>query len=215
MSAAAAAAPNRHERRRAATRARLVDAAYRVLGTDGLDASIASITEAADVGFGTFYNHFETREDLLHALAEDVVRRIAEPVHAAVEPLADPAERLTATVRLMLRRLRTESAVGRVFVALEETAEVLRASSGPRTRRQLEAGRDAGRFTFPSTRAALAVVGGGFRGHLRLSVESGAGDADDVAFAAMLLTALGVDAAEAAEVAARPLPAVDDPEAAA
>ncbi|MGZ4587545.1 MAG: TetR/AcrR family transcriptional regulator, partial [Mycobacteriaceae bacterium] len=58
-------APNRLDRRKARTRATLVAAAQRFLAEQGrADVSIQEITEAADVGFGSFYNHFSTKEEL-------------------------------------------------------------------------------------------------------------------------------------------------------
>ncbi len=61
----------RQSRRREATRQRLLTAALVVFEREGLaDATIASITEEADVGFGTFYLYFETKK----ALFESVVR---------------------------------------------------------------------------------------------------------------------------------------------
>ena len=50
----------RGARRRRETRARLLDAALKLMADRGMDGvAINEITEAADVGFGSFYNHFE------------------------------------------------------------------------------------------------------------------------------------------------------------
>ena len=57
-----AASANRLDRRKARTRQALIDAAVRLIA-DGRSerASIQEITEAADIGFGSFYNHFESK----------------------------------------------------------------------------------------------------------------------------------------------------------
>ena len=47
------------------TRAALLHGALASLAAEGPDASIDSITERANVAHGTFYEHFETRQDLL------------------------------------------------------------------------------------------------------------------------------------------------------
>jgi AcrR family transcriptional regulator len=53
---------NRLDRRKARTRQALVDAAVRLIAEGrGERASIQEITEAADIGFGSFYNHFVSR----------------------------------------------------------------------------------------------------------------------------------------------------------
>jgi len=63
---------NRFERRKQRTRDDLVVAATRVLANKGLQATkITDIAAAADVGVGTFYLHFETKDALYDALVED------------------------------------------------------------------------------------------------------------------------------------------------
>src|ERR1700753_662161 len=59
---------NRVERN-AWTKRRLFDAATRIVGKYGYaEASVARITEEAGVAQGTFYNHFENRQELLDQL---------------------------------------------------------------------------------------------------------------------------------------------------
>ena len=65
--ASAAGAPrvSRLDRRKARTRQALIDAAVRLIAEGRGDrASIAEITEEADIGFGSFYNHFDSKEQL-------------------------------------------------------------------------------------------------------------------------------------------------------
>ena len=62
MSANGALPTNRLDRRKARTRQALVDAAIRLIAEGrGERASVQEITEAADIGFGSFYNHFESK----------------------------------------------------------------------------------------------------------------------------------------------------------
>ncbi|MBR0795891.1 TetR/AcrR family transcriptional regulator [Bradyrhizobium jicamae] len=59
---------NRVERN-AWTKQKIFDAATKVVGKYGYaEASVARITEVADVAQGTFYNHFENRQELLDQL---------------------------------------------------------------------------------------------------------------------------------------------------
>ncbi len=63
--------PGRRERRRRETRERIFRAALRLFGQRGfLATKIEDITEAADVGKGTFFNYFPSKEHLLVAFAE-------------------------------------------------------------------------------------------------------------------------------------------------
>lgn len=66
------AAPTRGARRKSETRRRLLCAARGVFAREGLEnATIAQITGAADVGFGTFYLHFATKEEAYRAVVAD------------------------------------------------------------------------------------------------------------------------------------------------
>lgn len=63
---AAPAAPGRLERRKARTRAAILDAASRLFHEQGFeDTSIQQIAELADTGVGTLYGYFASKEDLL------------------------------------------------------------------------------------------------------------------------------------------------------
>jgi AcrR family transcriptional regulator len=81
---------NRVERN-AWTKRKIFDAATRIVGKYGYaEASVARITEQAGVAQGTFYNHFESRQQLLDQLLPkigvDMVRFIRErtgTAHAA------------------------------------------------------------------------------------------------------------------------------------
>ena len=65
---------NRLDRRKARTRQALVDAAARLIAEGrGQQASIQEITDAADIGFGSFYNHFESKEQLFQTASDEVL----------------------------------------------------------------------------------------------------------------------------------------------
>jgi AcrR family transcriptional regulator len=95
-------ADNRFERKKARTRDDLLAAATRVLAEKGLHgAKIADIAAAADVGVGTFYLHFATKDALYDALVEDAASRLKATVDEARESVDDPIEKTrVATVAL-------------------------------------------------------------------------------------------------------------------
>jgi AcrR family transcriptional regulator len=68
-------------------RERVLAAARLQFAAEGLEAQIDDIAQAADVGVGTVYRHFPTKEALLQALAADRFTRLAE---WAREALQDP-----------------------------------------------------------------------------------------------------------------------------
>jgi AcrR family transcriptional regulator len=82
--------PPRVTRRRATTRARLLDAAFKVFAAQGFGrASIEGICEAAGYTRGAFYSNFESLDDLFFALYEQRSDLLAAQV---AEALAEPVE---------------------------------------------------------------------------------------------------------------------------
>jgi len=88
---------NRFERRRERTRQDLLAAAERVLAEKGLhDTKIADIAAAADIGVGTFYLHFPTKEALFDAVVEDTMRRFKATIDTARMSTDDPIGQMRA-----------------------------------------------------------------------------------------------------------------------
>ncbi|MBD3689382.1 TetR/AcrR family transcriptional regulator [Nanchangia anserum] len=65
---------SRAQRRREETRRRIVETAVSLFEKQGFDATtVDQITEAADIGKGTFFTHFPTKEDVFSYLSEQVL----------------------------------------------------------------------------------------------------------------------------------------------
>jgi AcrR family transcriptional regulator len=72
----------------------LVDAAVKVIGKLGYEgASISNITAQAKVAQGTFYNYFESRQDLLDRLLPMMGKEMTEYIKVRMDPHALGAER--------------------------------------------------------------------------------------------------------------------------
>ncbi len=96
----------RQERRKERTRTSLLDATRALMGRRGLDAiTIADIAAEADVGVGTFYNHFATKEEIVQRAADREFGRADLIVGDAVVGEQDPAVRLALGVLVSLREL--------------------------------------------------------------------------------------------------------------
>ena len=73
-----------------ATRARIFDAAIEVVGEVGYaDCSVSRITAAAEVGQGTFYNYFDSRQDLLEELLPSISHTLLEHIRQKMQSVAD------------------------------------------------------------------------------------------------------------------------------
>src|SRR6266566_104865 len=83
------------------TRQALIDAAVRLIAEGRGDrASIQEITEAADVGFGSFYNHFDSKEQLFQTVSEEVFERWGQLIDRASAGITDPAELFAVGTRI-------------------------------------------------------------------------------------------------------------------
>ncbi len=70
--------PGRRERRRIVTRERIFRAALKLFAQRGFVATtIENITEAADVGKGTFFNYFPSKEHVLAAFGQMQLGKVA------------------------------------------------------------------------------------------------------------------------------------------
>ena len=75
---------SRRDRRRAETRERLYNAAVRLLSEVQFESvTVEMITEAADVGKGTFFNYFSNKEAVLSYYFEMQLRLLTETLQAA------------------------------------------------------------------------------------------------------------------------------------
>ena len=80
----------RNTRRRERTRAELLLAARKVFAERGYhEASIAEITQMADVGIGTFYLHFRDKDEAFNTLLDEGFRSLRDSVAAAVTQQAE------------------------------------------------------------------------------------------------------------------------------
>jgi AcrR family transcriptional regulator len=96
---------SRRERHRAETRARLLQAALSLFARQGFAATrVEQITEAADVGKGTFFNYFPTKE---HVLAGFAGRQIGK-IQGALEKARQGAEPLRELLFQLLQSLENE-----------------------------------------------------------------------------------------------------------
>lgn len=199
---------DRGARRRARTRAQLIEAARILFGRQGVDATrINHITELADVGFGSFYNHFASKDEIVEAVLGETVEAQGAAVDALTRGLDDPAEVVAVAHRYFVRLARTDPDWGWLLVRLDVSHDIAVAALGGFALRDLRRGLDAGRFEVPDQGVALHAAGGALLAVMRSVLDGSAGPDADVHHAEGVLRMLGLDRADAAEVARRRLPA--------
>src|ERR1019366_9692309 len=151
----------RQVRRRAETRAKLMAAASALFARQGVDNTrIQEITDEADVGFGSFYNHFDSKDAIVAAVAHEAAAAMGAAIDVAAERLDDPAEVVTRAHRSLVRRAAEDPEFGWLLVRLEITHDLASSTLGPYAMCDLQRGIDSGRFRVDDPDVALIAAGG-------------------------------------------------------
>ncbi len=199
---------SRSERRKQQTRLALIRAAQQFLAEGRTAVSVLDITTLADVGTGSFYNHFATKEELFDTAVMAVVDLHGAMMDELTADIDDPAEAFAQSFRLTGRLHRQFPELSRVIV--NRGPGMLTADEGllPRARRDVGAAVAAGRFAVTDLDLALTVVSGATLALAKLLLDEP--DREDAAatdtVTAHVLRALGVSDEDVAALIALPLP---------
>src|SRR5579872_578980 len=115
MAQPAPATANRLERRKAQTRAALIHAAQGFIAAGNPNVPIQEITQAADVGLGSFYNHFQSKEELFEAAVGQVLEVLGSLLDQVTAGIPDPAQIFAQSFRLLGRWHRQNPDMSRVL----------------------------------------------------------------------------------------------------
>ncbi|MFE7796597.1 TetR/AcrR family transcriptional regulator [Nocardia sp. NPDC057440] len=206
--AAEPAVRNRIDRRRERTRNALLAAARKFLSEGRSTVSIQEITDAADVGFGSFYNHFESKDQLFDEAVRSVLQVYSEMRDGIAALYDDPAEVFAVSFRMTGRLQRQVPEMVRVL--LNSGMSVLLRDEGlaPRVRRDIIAAQEAGRFEPMDPGMAVMAAGGALLGLLQMLDAQPDADADalidEMSF--HVLRMFGMRKQSAQELTTNPLP---------
>ncbi len=155
---------SRSERRKQRTRAALIKAAQTFIAIGKVNVPVLEITQAADVGMGSFYNHFDSKEELFDAAVTEVLDSHGALLDEFTASIDDPAETFATSFRLTGRLFRRRPQESQILLA--NGRALLHSDRGlaPRARRDVTAAVAAGRFTVEDIELALAVAGGALLG---------------------------------------------------
>ena len=208
MTTAPTPAANRLDRRKARTRAALIRAAQTLIAEGRTNVPILEITQAADVGMGSFYNHFETKEELFDAAVEAVIDGYGQLLDDLTADIDDPAEVFACSFRLTGRLNRVEPELSKVL--LNNALRLLSAPNGlaPRARRDIEAATQAGRFDVTDLDVAVTMAAGALIALGQLLHDQPERDVDVTTdrIAEDLMRMFGLPRRQAERICSRPLP---------
>ena len=192
--------------RSARTKVRILGAALEVFAEKGPDAPVVDdFIRAAGIARGTFYNHFQSVEQLLEAASIWTIDSAVEAIDEALGGIESSGFRFGTGIRLFLASAEANPIWCR-FVA-----RVWKLGQLEVPRRDLRDGVKSGEFHCPSVDAGMDVVLGGIRQALfRIGSEQAPRDYRDRVIE-VCLQALGAAPELIRQVVAQDLPPMDRP----
>jgi AcrR family transcriptional regulator len=198
---------SRVDRRKRRNRDALIEAADKVMTEKGIDAAtMLEIAELADVGTGTVYNYFESKDGLAVSVMERVMHRLAERIEAVTDTFSDPAQVYAFGVRNVMKAATTDRRWRWLLTRSEVIAGAMYRVMGPYAIRDIRRACKAGRYSVEDPelawrQATHAIVG------FSIAVCDQNIDPKKIDEAVVnLLGMVGVTRDEAWEIAKRPSP---------
>lgn len=202
-------AEGRVARRQARNRSALIDAARQIMSEKGIDAAtMAEIAEVADVGAGTVYNYFKSKEDLAVAVLEALMLDLALQIEKVTDTFDDPGQVYAFGIRTVIDTATSDLRWRQLLNRSEVIANAMFRQMGPFAIRDLENATRAGRFKVDdaaltwkmATHAIVGVALSVTAGELPVSV------IDNCVVRLLCMTGIGRD--DAVDLANRDRPAL-------
>lgn len=197
----------RSDRRKRRNREALLAAGHQIMASKGIDAAtMGEIAELADVGAGTVYNYFGSKDDLATCVMERVMDLLAQRIEAVTNTFDDPGQVYAFGVRNVMKAATTDRRWRWLLRRSEVIADAMYRVMGPYAIRDIRNAVAAGRYRTEDPElvwrmATHAIVG------FSLAVCDQKIHIDRMDDAVVnLLGMLGVPPAEAWEIALRPCP---------
>lgn len=192
------------QQKKADTRLSLLQAAFEVLGNEsGRDMQIEDLLAHVGMSRGTFYNYFESREDLFNVLSFEFNHGLDE----ALAESGDPPLWACQAIRIYLHRAQKDQAWGWAMVNISMNGPKI---LGDDTYRHgavtLQAGIDSGDFEIDSLQVGMDLVMGTALAAILSILKGDAGPDHPEHIAKSLLMSLGVAPARAERLSRLPLP---------
>ena len=154
------------------TRAALVDAAIKVVAEKGMDAlKISDITTAADMANGTFYNHFEDKDEILREAAYGIAVEISRQLDAGMAGVKDGPTRVALATWRFIEIAVAEPDWAAVLLDSADHVPQLNDDVAAYMRSDLQMGVTQGKFDIEVTRflvdQIMALIGAALRRQLQ------------------------------------------------
>jgi len=184
----------RTERRRQLTRTALVDAVRKLTAEKGVDAvTISEIAEEADVGKGSFYNYFDSKEELLKEAVQSTVFQSGEVIDLMNASADDPLDIIATAFATFDQMLRDDPLLGWFIVRISAHDPSIIDTLAQRFSRDVKSGIEAGAFNVPDVEIATRAVKAALLDFFRHRLLSDVDDEGVIHFIHLMLRMLGAD----------------------
>jgi len=197
----------RSDRRKRRNRQALIEAGYAVMATKGIDAATMSeIADLADVGAGTVYNYFDSKDELAMCVMEQVMERLAKRIEAVTDSFSDPAQVYAFGIRNVMKAATTDQRWRWLLRRSEVIADAMYRIMGPYAIRDIRNAVTAGRYRVEDPQLAWRLATHAIVGFSLAVCDKNMmpGKIDEVVV--NLLGMVGVNREEAWEIAQRSCP---------
>ncbi len=197
----------RVQRKRERARQRILDAAERLMRQRGVDAvTIQDITDAADVGHGTFYTHFKTKLDVLVPICEATAKAHTRRMDRLTAEMEDAAEVVSISTRHLLHAIEKDPLWTWFLCNSKLPMDDMRRGIGGSGARDILRGIEMGRFAPLAVPVGEPFLLGAMIGVIQECFTQIHEDDTVEETTRMVLRTLGITDDEAQEIAHRPLP---------
>ncbi|MCE5973137.1 TetR/AcrR family transcriptional regulator [Sinirhodobacter sp. WL0062] len=198
MNTAEPPAEGRVARRQRLVREALIRAARAIMSEKGVDgATMLEIAERADVGAGTVYNYFKSKDELAVAVLEEMMSSLAVRIERVTDTFDDPAQVYAYGIRTVLEAATRDIRWRQLLNRSEVLADAMYRRMGPYAIRDLQQATAAGRFHADDAEliwrmACHAIIG------VSLAITLGEMSEEEISSTVVRLlctTGIGIDAA--------------------
>lgn len=200
---------SRGERRKQRTRNALILASQQLFRAQGYDGvTVQDITNSADVGLGTFYNYFESKNEVLEAVKISLHLEFSAHLDELKASIKDPAMRFAITLRYALECIVKETDWAWYIVHTRPVGVDLMDENAKRILQEIQHAVDGGRFHVEDPLFALLLIHGMATSVAKFDQTSGIALNEETIQRAIhyALRMLGMNDNEALTLAKKPLP---------
>lgn len=196
-------------RRQRRNRDALIAAARHVMTEKGVEAAtMLEIADRADVGAGTVYNYFKSKDELAIAVLETLMHDLALRIQEVTDSFEDPAQVYAFGIRTVLDTATSDVRWAQMLNRSEVIADAMFRMMGPFAIRDLRLASQAGRFEVSNAELVWRLTTHALIG-ASLAITTGqvpASASDQIIVRLLCMTGIGANAAT--ELAGRPRPAL-------